>query len=557
MLTHFSVRNYAIIENLELVPSHGLTIITGETGAGKSILTGALGLVLGERADTSVLVNKDVKCVVEAVFKVGNNNAIRQLLHDHDHDPSDELLIRREIAANGKSRAFINDTPVTLNQLSEFSSQLVDLHQQFDTFQIGSAGFQREVIDALADNTSLRSGYREQYAHWKELTRQLDELQNTKASFEKEYDYNQFQFNELNELNLRENEIEELESKVNALSHSESIKSVVNSVTTQLSDGDEPLVQKLKSMYQQLGTVSSYHPDLQKLRERLQAAQVELNDIADDLERVSDHIEFDPAELERMNERISEGYRLQKKHGVRSTAELLAIRAGLEEKLNAVLNSEEQIRDLEASIATAFKSAHTIALKISDSRKKQVKPFETKVNKLLAQIGMPNARLKVVINETELNANGLDSISFTFNANVGTKGDEHINYSPVEKVASGGELSRLMLSIKSLVASSLDMPTLVFDEIDTGISGEAARQVGLILKDLASKRQVICITHQPQIASKADVHFFVYKDIVGNKVKTTLRELSNEERITTIAKMLSGEKPTAAALANARELVGN
>lgn len=335
------------------------------------------------------------------------------------------------------------------------------------------------------------------------------------------------------------------------LNNAEGIKAALGKVYSELKENETPLVQQLKVMLNQLNPYASYHTDLPALLQRLQSTQVELQDIADDVDRISSHINYDPEKIEQLNERLSWGYKLQKKHGVNSTNELLLVQKQLEEKLQAVLNIDEAIIKKEEEANRLFGEAATSAAKMAANRRKQINPLETKVNKLLAQVGMPNAKLKVDIQTVELNLSGTDAIEFLFDANKSGQ------FQPVRKVASGGELSRLMLCIKSLVAESIDLPTLIFDEIDTGISGEAARQVGIIMKNLATKRQVICITHQPQIAGKADAHFFVYKEIVKDKVKTNIRQLTTEERITAIAKMLSGEKPTAAAMENAREMVMN
>ncbi len=551
MLQQLSIQNYAIIEELEISFREKMNIITGETGAGKSIIVGAMGLILGDRADSSVLVNKEKKCVVEGTFNVKTKKEIREYLLEQDMDADDELVVRREIGVNGKSRAFINDTPVTLAQLTELSRLLVDLHQQFDTLEIGESGFQRNVLDALAGHASVIENYQGVFFGWQQSKNEWEQLKEQKAQFDKEADYNQFQFNELDEASFRENELEDIDAELKMLTHAEGIKSALGKVYFELEESETPLVQQLKSLLNQLHPYSSYHPDLDSLIGRLQSAQIELLDIAGDVERISSHIHHDPERMEQLNERLSLGYKLQKKHGVQSTHELLTIHRQLEEKLQAVLNIDEAIRQKEKECDGHFARAMELASKIAEGRRRQVKPLEDKVGKLLKQVGMPNAQLKVELNPAPLNAFGADQVDFLFDANKSGV------FQPVRKVASGGELSRLMLCIKSLVAQSMDLPTLIFDEIDTGISGEAARQVGIIMKGLAARRQVICITHQPQIAGKADAHFFVFKQIVNNSVKTGIRELNTEERITTIAKMLSGEKPTPAALENAREMVMN
>jgi DNA repair protein RecN (Recombination protein N) len=551
MLQRLSIQNYAIIDALEIQFSGKLNIITGETGAGKSIIVGALGLILGERADTSVLVNKEKKCVVEGVFGVERKKAVTDFLMANELDEQDELVVRREIGTNGKSRAFINDTPVTLSQLNEMSRLLVDLHQQFDTLALGKNDFQREVVDALAGQAEIVNTYQEVFSRWQKASAELEELKAQKLSFDKEYDYNQFQFNELEEAGFKENELENIDAELKLLNNSEGIKAALTGVNYELQESEAPLVQQLKKLLNQLSVYSSYHPDLPLLVQRLQSSQVELQDIADEVDRISSHISYDPEKIEALNERLSLGYKLQKKHGVQTTNELLQIRKELHTRLQAVLNMDEQLQQKNKETQKLLEEAKKIAVVLSAGRVKQVKPLEDKVNKLLSQVGMPNARLKVEIKPVDLNAYGSDAVEFLFDANKSGQ------FQPVRKVASGGELSRLMLSVKSLVAQSIDLPTLIFDEIDTGISGEAARQVGIIMKELAGKRQLISITHQPQIAGKADAHFFVYKEIVKDAVKTNIRRLTTEERITAIAKMLSGEKPTAAAMDNAREMVSN
>lgn len=551
MLQKLTIQNYAIIDALEISFSRQLNSITGETGAGKSIIVGALGLILGQRADSAVLVKKEKKCVVEGIFAAASRKAVQQFLLDNDLDQQDDLVIRREIGTNGKSRAFINDTPVTLSQLNELSSLLVDMHQQFDTLEIGESDFQREVMDALAGNDEAVQQYRQVYHRWQQVKKEHQALLEQKLQFDKEADYNRFQYKELEDAAFKENEIEEADATLKMMSHAEGIKTALSKVYFELEESDNPVTQLLKTLGNQLNGFASYQADIPALVSRLQAAQVELKDIADEVDRISTHINYDPEKTEHLNERLSLGYKLQKKHGVSNTAGLLAIQQELEQKLQAVLQIDETIQAKETEAAQLFDKAKAQAKKISAARQKQVKPLEEKVNQLLIQVGMPNARLKVEISNGELQADGADRIEFLFDANKSNQ------FQPVRKVASGGELSRLMLCIKSLVAEHIDLPTLIFDEIDTGISGEAARQVGIIMKGLAGRRQVICITHQPQIAGKADAHFFVYKDIVDDTVRTNIRRLTTEERITAIAKMLGGEKPTAAAMENAREMVSN
>ncbi len=558
MLNKLTIQNYAIIEEIEIDFSRQLNIITGETGAGKSILMGALSLILGERADSSVLVNTNKKCFIEGVFSIDDKPEVRSFLEEHELDVDDELVLRREIGSNGKSRAFINDTPASLQQLRQLASLLVDLHQQFDTLELGDSDFQREVLDALAGNQSLLQEYQQIFREWQSSLKKLEELKEQKSAFNKEADYHQFLFDELNELSLKENELEELDQELKVLNSSEGIKAALTKVYFELRESEQPIVTALKQMVQQLQPYDAMHKDLHTLIERLQSAQVELQDIASETDHINDSILFDEQRIEWINQRLAEGYKLLKKHGLQTTADLLQLQASLAEKLQAVLNIDETIQQLEKATQLLQEKADAIAVKLSAARTKQIQPLEKNVNQLLRQVGMPNAQIKVAVSPIALQLFGKDNIEFLFDANVpaGQSNTNH-RFEPIRKVASGGELSRLMLCIKSLVAKSINLPTMIFDEIDTGISGEAAKQVGLIMKEMASGRQIICITHQPQIAGKADAHFFVYKEIVNDAVKTNIRMLNQDERITAIARMLSGEKPTAAALENAREMVMN
>jgi DNA repair protein RecN (Recombination protein N) len=549
MLQKIHIQNYAIIEEIETDFSSKLNIITGETGAGKSIVVGALSLILGERADTSILLKNDKKCCIEGWFDVADNTAVQQFFQTQEFDYSNELVLRREIATNGKSRAFINDTPATLQQLKQLASLLVDLHQQFDTLELGDTNFQRTVLDALANQAETIVAYQSIFKQWMQAKQNLAALQNQKASFTKEADYNQFLFNELNELNLQENELENLDLELKTLSNSEGIKGALNRVYHELKESEQPIVTALKQLSNQLNAFANYHSELPVIITRLQSNQIELQDIADELERLNDHIVFDEKRIAIIDERMALGYKLLKKHGVQTTNELITIQQDLEQKLQAILNIDDAIAAKEKETAQLYNEALQKATSISIARQQQINPFEEKVNGLLFQVGMPNAKLKVELKETDLQFFGKDTIEFLFDANKSNK------FEPIKKVASGGELSRLMLCIKSLVAERIDLPTMIFDEIDSGISGEAAKQVGSIMKGLATCRQIICITHQPQIAGKADAHFFVYKEVVGNTIKTNVKILSQNERINAIAQMLSGEKPTAAALENAREMV--
>ncbi|MDX2045398.1 MAG: DNA repair protein RecN [Chitinophagaceae bacterium] len=551
MLKKLRIQNYAIIEDIEIEFSDKLNIITGETGAGKSILVGALSLILGERADTSVLLQKEKKCTVEGLFTAPNNKQVSSFLKAQEFDEAEEVIIRREIGANGKSRAFINDTPANLSQLQQLASLLVDLHQQFDSLQLGEDAFQAEVLDALAAHAELLNQYKTLYQQYTGSRKKLEELTQQQAGANKELDYYKFLYEELDQAGFKENELEELETELKTLSHAEQIKSALSKVYYELKESEQPLVPQLKSLLNQLQQLSEFHKDLPALIQRMQSVQIELQDIANELDHISESVNMDPARMQEVNDRMATGYKLLKKHNARTTAELLEIKKGLEQKLNKVLNLDEEITQLDKQVKSVFDKASQLASQISDNRKKQIALLEKQVAQLLTRVGMPNALLQVSLQKVALNPNGTDAIEFLFDANRSGR------FEPLNKVASGGELSRLMLSIKSLVAKSLQMPTLIFDEIDTGISGEAAKQVGILMKELGRSHQVISITHQPQIAAKADTHFYVYKQPVNSKIKTHMRKLSEQERIEAIAKMLGGENPTAAALENAREMVGN
>ena len=549
MITKLHIQNYAIIDTLTIDFSDRMNVITGETGAGKSILMGALSLILGDRADPAVLLDREKKCYVEGTFTLAGRKEAAAFFSDNDLDAEEEVTIRREIAPNGKSRAFVNDTPVNLEQLRRLSSLLVDLHRQFDTLELGESGFQREVLDALAGQMNALETYQVSYRSWQAAVRELSHLQEQKAQFNKELDYHKFLFEELSEADFRDNELEELDQELKLLSNAEGIKTALTKVYYEMNEGETPIVQQLKSLLHQLQGYAAFHSGLPGLAARLQSVQIELQDIAGEVELINDQVNYDPRRIEEINERISTGYKLLKKHGVQHTGELLAIQHDLESKLQQSLNVDEHIAAKEKEVSRLVQEVKQQAAVLSRNRQAQVAPLEEQVNRLLKQVGMPNARLKVELKPAELQLSGGDAIDFLFDANKSNR------FEPIRKVASGGELSRLMLSIKSLVAESVDLPTMIFDEIDTGISGEAAKQVGIILKKLSKKRQVICITHQPQIAGKADAHYFVYKEIKHAAIKTSIKLLTHDERIITIAKMLSGEKPTAAALENAKEMV--
>ncbi|WP_447641407.1 MULTISPECIES: DNA repair protein RecN [Chitinophagaceae] len=551
MISRLFIQNYAIIDEVAIDFNKGLNIITGETGAGKSILIGALSLLLGARAETAALKQKEKKCVVEGVFSVQNNQAVMAFLSENELDIEPELVLRREITAAGKSRGFVNDTPVSMQQLRMLASAIVDLHQQFDTLEIGDAGFQRVVVDTVASNELLLASYQLKYQTWQKARKDYTALLDRKNSLAKELDYLQFQYDELSEANLQENELEDLENELKTLTHSEEIKNVLTETANLIIDGEQPIVSEIKNIANRLSRFSDIQPSIAVLAERLHSVQIELDDIGNEAAALSDNTNLDAGRIDFVNERLSLGYKLLKKHGVNATNTLLTIQRELAQRLEGFQHIQDDESALLKVMENTQKDASLLAGQLSEKRKKVLPSIEKEIAALLQQMGMPNARLKIELQPLkELNTYGFEDVVFLFDANNSGR------FELVQKVASGGELSRLMLSVKSLIARSVQLPTLIFDEIDTGISGEAAKQVGILMKLLASNIQVISITHQPQIAGMADAHYFVYKQKEnGGPIKTGVRLLNKDERINVIAQMIGGEKPSEAALANARELV--
>lgn len=549
MLSRLSISNYAIISEVEVIFIKGLNIITGETGAGKSILIGALGLILGERADSTVLLDKTKKCLVEGLFLHDNRDSIQQFFIDNDIDHDGEIILRREISVNGKSRAFINDSPVTLGQLQQLAALLVDLHQQFDTLQLGQDRFQLDILDAVAGQTEARKKYTGSYGRFMETREVWRKLEKLREESLKEYDYYHFLHSELEDAAFGEGELEQLEAELGLLTNAEQVSSALFKLNGVLDGDEEPITRQLKSLAQQVEGVAKFHPALQSLADRLRSAQVELKDIAAEAEQVSAGITMDAKRLDEVNNRLSLGYKLLKKHNVKDTRALLDVQQQVGEKIRRVTNLDEEILKAKQAHDEAFVAASGLARTLSAGRTSVVKDFEGQVKVLLQRVGMPNARLKIELEPCELNNMGTDRVEFLFDANKSGK------LEPLRKVASGGEFSRLLLCIKTLVAGSMSMPLMIFDEIDSGISGEAARQVGILMKEMGQSHQIISITHQPQIAARADAHYFVYKKEVSGAIRTQLRRLDDAERVESIARMMSGEKPSASALQNALELI--
>jgi DNA repair protein RecN (Recombination protein N) len=549
MIRSLSIRNYAIIEAVDIDFSDNLTIITGETGAGKSIMMGALGLIMGKRADTKVLYDLNNKCVVEAVFDLSAYQ-LETFFKEQDIDYATETLLRREITPAGKSRAFVNDCPVKVETLRDLTQKLVDLHQQFDTLNIQDPDFQLEVVDALADNKTLAEKYREEYIAWESDRRKLERLKQKVINAGKENDFMLFQFNELSDAELYEGEQEELEAEQKQLSNAEDIKRALLMATAGLSDEEVSVINMMTDLINELSDIAEFHPKLPKLMERFEGLKYELEEISADFRDIADDTEYDGARLQEVNERLDILFRLQKKHYVSSEAELIKLRDELEGKLQGFENLDEEIIQLERQITRREKLMFELGKQLSERRVKAVLPFEKEIAQLLEQLSMKYAQLKVEVQPSgQLMPSGTDLVRFLFAANKGSRLEE------IKGIASGGEMSRLALCIKSLVANAITLPTLIFDEIDSGVSGEVALQMGLILQKLATKHQVISITHSPQIAAKADAHFFAHKTILEDRTITAVRQLNYEERIFEIAKMLSGDPPLESAKQNARELL--
>jgi DNA repair protein RecN (Recombination protein N) len=551
MLTKLEIQNYILIDHLSIDLSNQLSVITGETGAGKSIIMGALGLILGDRADSTVCREASKKCFIEGIFKLADPKNHQSFFEENEIELNDELIIRREINAQGKSRAFINDTPVTLAILKDLTSKLVDLHQQFDTMALGDTDFQRTVIDALASTQKELAEYQGSFMKWKENEKKLQSLITQKEDFEKTESYKQHLHEELAGLQLQENELENLDQELKFLENAVGIKSQLAASIQILDHSDNPIVQQLKQMGHNLESIVKWQPDFASIVSRLKAAQIEIADIASDLSTWQDKIDFDDKKIATIQERLSLGYNLLKKHKVQTTAELLSIAAQLAKDLSEVLNLNDQISELTSLVKKLEKEVITAAAGLTAKREKQMTPLTNNVNKLLHQVGMPNAKIKVTIDEVPYHLFGKDKVDILFDANNTQK------FEPIKKVASGGELSRLMLCIKSLVAKSVDLPTMIFDEIDTGISGEPAKQVGLLLQNLGMARQVLCITHQPQIAAKGNAHLYVYKEQKGSTTHTYLKTLDTKERVQHIATMIGGDPPSKSALDNAKELLAS
>ncbi|MBK6997014.1 MAG: DNA repair protein RecN [Lewinellaceae bacterium] len=549
MLKRLHIRNYALIDELEINFSERLTIITGETGAGKSILLGALGLIMGERADTKVFYNDAEKCVVEAYFDVSEYD-MREFFEEHELDYDPEVVIRRELSPTGKSRAFVNDTPANNQVLQRLTENLIDLHQQFDTLDIHNVNFQLRMIDALADNGPMLKEYQQGYRLYAADKKRLAELIERSQSGAKEMEFLRFQLEELHSAELIEGEQETLEGELAQLTNAEDIKRSYGSAYIHLSESEMNLIGQLQELSRKFTPTRKLSPQLSALSERMDAVIIDLQDLAKDFERIAEGTEHDPQRIADAQERLNVIYKLQKKHGVSGIPELLQIQTDLEQQTAGYTNLDSEIAKLEQAIVKQEKSLRTTATTLSQRRRAVPPKFEERVQTMLTQLSMPHARLKVEIAElSQLSPTGLDDVQFLFATNIGAR------FLAIKDVASGGELSRLTLCTKSLVADAIPLPTLIFDEIDSGISGDVSLKMGVILKELSARHQVISITHTPQIAARADAHYFVFKKVEGQRTVTNVRILAPDERVRSIAVMLSGNPPSEAAIATARELV--
>lgn len=550
MLQKLSIRNYALIDSVELELDKGLNIITGETGAGKSIMLGALSLILGQRAETKYFFNQDKKCIIEGQFTL-SDNLLQSFFEENDIDFYKESILRREISTDGKSRAFINDTPVTLGVMKQVGERLIDIHSQHATIEVSDPGFQLSVLDTLAGHQQLLADYRNQFKLYKQQQQLLAELQSKANEARNKQDYEQFLFNELESANLRADEQETLETELQMLNNAESIKRSLLTGHHLLSEEETAVLPILKEVIGHIQAIEKFNPAYEALNERLRSTLIELKDIAAETSGLEANIVFNPTRIEEINARLDLIYGFQQKHRVNNIEDLLVIQNQLSDHLASILSGDEEIESIIKALDLMQSGLEQMAEKLSNNRSKAIQTTETSLSKVLQQAGMPNAKIKIEqCPATELNKDGKDIISLLFSANSGQPP------APVGKVASGGELSRLMLAIKSIMAKHTSLPTLIFDEIDTGISGETALRVGDVIGELEKNMQVICITHLPQIAAKGNAHYFVYKNEEEERTTTGIRRLDNSARVAAIAEMLSGKTPGASAMENAKDLLG-
>ena len=545
MLKHLAISNYALIDSLSISFDDGFSVITGETGAGKSILLGALGFVLGERSDSSIMLDESKKCTVEATFIV-DTERFKPFFDENDLDFDEELILRRELTPTKKSRAFINDTPVTAQQLKELGNQLVDIHSQHDSLLLTNAGFQLGIIDNAADNNALLADYQLVYHKYIALHNELKSLREMAQKNVAENDFLAFQLDELVKADLQDGEYEEIGQRLELLENAEEVKTLLAQSLSTLKDSEYSILDQLSDLKSNVDRLRRYIPQAEQYLERIDSTKIELKDIAQDLDNLQDDTQFDSASLNELQERFDLLQRLMMKHHVNDYADLLKIRDDLQQKVGAFANIDEQIVAKEREVKSCEKDLTKLADELSAKRKKVKVSFEKAVTEIIRQLKMPHGVFEIEISEnseySEFSETGHDKIRFLFSANKGIAPDD------MSRVASGGELSRLMLAIKAVAAESNYIPTLIFDEIDTGVSGEVASKLGDIMQKMGESLQIVSITHLPQIASKAKNHFFVYKDESAQKTRSCIRQLSHNERVTEIAKMLSNDKITPEAI---------
>ena len=548
MIQSLSIKNYALIETLELRPKSTLNIITGETGAGKSILLGAIGLLLGKRADVKVLYDASQKCVVEGIFEV-DQPGLQPMFEAADLDYEPECVIRREISPTGKSRAFVNDTPVTLDVLKELGLRLVDVHSQHESLALGNRQFQLQTLDKIARHDDLLSAYQAQFKVYTALQKELEQLKNQSLEASRDLDYQQFILQELDEAKLQADEQKELEKELHVLDHAEEIKEKLTEATHILDESESSILSQLREVSQMISKIAGLKDNLNSMPERLESCSIELKDIADELANTNEQTAFDPERALLVKERLDLIFRLQQKHGVTDIEGLLQIQERLASELEGHENSDERIRQLTEQTAKAREQLLTAGKKLSASRQKASMALVRQIVEIIQSIGIENGALQIQLGDQEPTADGLDEIEFLFSANKG------IAPKPLKNVASGGEFSRLIFAIKSVLAQKTAMPTVIFDEIDTGVSGEVAIQMVKMMSAMAERHQVIAISHLPQFAAAAKQHYFVYKDHASARSISRIKVLEDEERISNIAKMIGGNNPSNMAQESARELV--
>jgi len=549
MLTRLRIQNYALIRELDVDLSPGFSIITGETGAGKSILLGALSLILGQRADSSVLNDKSSKCVVEATFRV-EGLGLEDLFHSNDLDFDNSAIFRREINPAGKSRAFINDSPVMLKVMQDIGFRLIDIHSQNQNLELNTQSFQMMVVDICAGNSELAATYKNSYIDYQKIASDLKEAEYLAEKSRTDFDYYQFQFDQLSKASLIVDEQEIHEKELELLTHAEEIKSGLSNVTELLDGENFSILNQTKTATGLISKMNNFLPEAKGLFQRLESLYVDLKDIAQEVIWIAEKVEYDPGRIQSVNERLDLLYSLQHKHHVKSVEELIELRDLFEAKITEVSTNQEEVLRLAKLKEIKKGEIKELALQLSSMRHLIADKIEARVLKYLLLLGIPNSRFKVEISAlASPGTNGIDSVNFMFTANKNGVLCE------ISKVASGGELSRVMLAIKALISKSKALPTIIFDEIDAGVSGEIAERMGIILKDISNDMQVINITHLPQIAAKGDHHFLVYKQDSENETTTKLKLLSKSERVEELSKMLSGENISAAAIMNAEELL--